>query len=76
MAMKPKAHAEMLAERIRTYWKVRGAEPVVEVVFETVQLPSTTAEADRRDGVWVVKSDMRGGMPRGFDLRMFRVPIR
>ena len=67
----------MLAERIRTYWKVRGAEPmpVVEVVFETVQLPSVTAEADRRDGVWVIKSNMRGGMPRGFDLRKFRLPL-
>jgi hypothetical protein len=68
--MKPKAHAEMLAERIRTYWRARGAAPAVELVFVAAVTP--TGDEDKRAGVWVIRSNMRNGMPRGFDPRRVR----
>lgn len=59
MSVSP-AEANRLAATIRAYWKRQGLSPAVRVEQEQVQAsPTATGRT-----LWVVRSDMLGGMPR------------
>lgn len=53
--------AERLAGRIQAFWAARGLFPKVWVEFEFL---GQWIAAGTQGGVYVVKSDMVGGMPR------------
>ena len=56
--------ANELAAQIRAYWLERGYRPDVSV--EPMPCPRELAESHSWGTLWTIRSDMLGGLPRGW----------
>lgn len=56
--------AMKLAKRVRAYWQRRGQEPDVRVELGVLELPPELEKTGNKR-LFVVRSDMRDGLPNG-----------